>query len=126
MWVIVVNKDLQEFRDNTLSDIIGGDKPKENYMSYRFGRFNQTPFLPDAKVYKTKSGAERIINQVKSTDNSSWRSKYYNLWQRHLSCRKLSRQEWHDIINFELGKLERSYQTRKSKLEKKKNDFPLS
>lgn len=126
MWVIIVNKDLQEFRDSTLSDIIGGDKPKENYLSYQFSRFNSTTFLPQAKIYKTKSGAERIINKVKSTDNSSWRSKYYNLWQRHLSCRKLTRQEWHDIVNYELGKLERDYQIKKSKLQKKIDQFPLS
>lgn len=126
MWVIIVNKDLQEFRESTLSDIIGGDKPKENYLSYQFSRFNSTMFLPQAKVYKTKSGAERIINKVKSTDNSSWRSKYYNLWQRHLSCRKLTRQEWHDIVNYELGKLDRDYQIKKSKLQKKIEQFPLS
>jgi hypothetical protein len=125
MWVIIVNKDLQEFRDSTLSDIIGGDKPKENYLSYQFSRFNSTTFLPQAKVYKTKNGAERIISRVKSTDNSSWRSKYYNLWQRHLSCRKLTRQEWHDIVNYELGKLERDYQTKKSKLQKKIDQFTL-
>lgn len=126
MWVIIVNKDLQEFRDSTLSDIIGGDKPKENYLSYQFSRFNSTMFLPCAKVYKTKSGAERIINKVKSTDNSSWRSKYYNLYQRHLSCRRLTRQEWHDIVNYELGKLDRDYQIKKSKLQKKIDQFPLS
>ena len=126
MWVIVVNKDLQEFRDSTLSDIIGGDRVKDNYICYKFSRYNYSTFLPDAKVYKTKSGAEKVINIIKNTDNSSWRSKYYNLWQKHLSCRKLSRQEWHDIVNFELAKLERSYQIRKSKLEKKKNQFPLS
>jgi hypothetical protein len=126
MWVIVVNKDLQEFRDSTLSDIIGGNKPKENYLNYRFSRYNYGTFLPEAKVYKTKSGAEKVITQIKNTDNSSWRSKYYNLWQTHLSCRKLSRHEWHDIVNFELAKLERSYQIRKSKLEKKKTQFPLS
>jgi hypothetical protein len=125
MWVIIVNKDLQEFRESTLSDIIGGDKPKENYLSYQFSRFNSTMFLPQAKVYKTKSGAERIINKVKSTDNSSWRSKYYNLYQRHLSCRKLTRQEWHDIVNYELGKLDRDYQIKKSKLQKKIDQFPL-
>lgn len=125
MWVIIVNKDLQEFRESTLSDIIGGDKPKENYLSYQYSRFNSTMFLPQAKVYKTKSGAERIINKVKSTDNSSWRSKYYNLWQRHLSCRKLTRQEWHDIVNYELGKLDRDYQIKKSKLQKKIDQFPL-
>lgn len=126
MWVIIVNKDLQEFRESTLSDIIGGDKPKENYLSYQYSRFNSTMFLPQAKVYKTKSGAERIINKVKSTDNSSWRSKYYNLWQRHLSCRKLTRQEWHDIVNYELVKLDRDYQIKKSKLQKKIDQFPLS
>lgn len=71
MWMIIVNKDLQEFRESTLSGIIGGDKPKENYLSYQYSRFNSTMFLPQAKVYKTKSVAERIINKVKSTDNSS-------------------------------------------------------
>lgn len=126
MWIIIVNKNLQEYRDHKLLEILNDEKPKESYLYYKFNRYNYNSFLPDAKIYKTKSGAEKLLYEIKKEDKTSWRSKFYNLNDKELSIRKLSREEWHQIVNFELTKLEMNYLSKKSKLEKKKSQFPLS
>lgn len=126
MWIILVNKDLQEIRNNVLTELLNNEKPKESYLNYRYGRFSHSGFLPDAKVYKTKSGAERLISEFKSSNNTTWKSKFHLINEKELSVRKLTREEWHMIIDFELSKLDTSYQRNKSKLMKKKTQFPLS
>ena len=76
MWIILVNKDLQEIRNNVLTELLNNEKSKESYLNYRYGRFSHSGFLPDAKVYKTKSGAESG-NPVK--DCTDIRINYFSL-----------------------------------------------
>jgi hypothetical protein len=120
MWVITVYNTLQEYRDSILSEMVSGDKPVERYLTYRYKRYNYTSFLPGSKFYKTKSGADRMLEKAKNGSSNSWRSQFYQLYGKHLSCRKLSIEEWNQVIDYELNNLERSYQSRKAKLEKKR------
>lgn len=125
MWVILISKDLQEWRESALSEIFENniDKKEERYLSRtnsKFNKYNYTVFLPNAITYKTKSGAERMVADIKKSDNSSWRSKYHNLYEKHLSVRKITVEEWNKIINHELSKLDKSYNFKKSEINKKR------
>ncbi len=125
MWVIIVNKNLSTHRDVVISGLLDGVKSPENYLSKPSGyKYNSTSYLGGSLVYKTKSGADRVIKRFNSNSNKdSYSSKYSWIKDSHLSSRKLSREEWYIIVNDEIHRLESKYKISRSKLESKLSQY---
>lgn len=126
MWVIVVNKNLQQKRENRISEILQ-EESIDNYNSYLYyihGKYNTTLSIHYAKIYKTESGAERVIKQVKSDNNRyHFSNRFYWIKDFEFSIRKITKEEWHSIITAKLNKLDMDYNRKRIKLLKEKDNF---
>ena len=117
MWVVLVNSNLEEKRDNRISELLDIKKDKvDNYLSYQYGRYSSSTSFLFAKNYKTKSGAERMISKILKSGNNSYSSKFYYLKDKDFSVRKLTNDEWNSTINHKISQLESSYNKRRNEL----------
>lgn len=124
MWVIIVDRNLEEKRENRISDILN-EKNNENYLSFSYSRYNTTPSTHYAKIYKTKSGAERIIRKIKSESSSisNFSSKFYWIKNCQFSIRKLTKEEWQSIMINKINNLDNSYKIKREELIKEKDNY---
>ena len=122
MWVILVNSDLSSHRENYINVLLEYNNSglKEEYLMNPIGRkyFTSTSYIKYAKIYKNRSGAEKTINLF----NKGY-DKFKYLKGKHLSCRKLSIDEWNSSIDNEISDLNRKYQRDLSKIESKKFSY---
>lgn len=125
MWIILVTN-LASHRDNLLSDIFNekienvSEKFISNFSTYRLYICDN---IGNAKVYKSKSGAERLVKNVANTQNDYYKNKYSLVKGKHLVARKLTISEWNSIIDGEKAKLHNTYMRKLSKLEAKKSGY---
>jgi hypothetical protein len=74
-------------------------------------------------IFKTESGAIRFIEEFNNTDiiSKSWfTNKFSWIKDRTLSLRKLTKEEYFDIIDSQIGMKKIKFQKSISKLEKQK------
>jgi len=127
MWVIQVTSNLNHQRDLHISQIL--DQPNQcSYLFKRSGnsKWSSTPIIQTADVWKTRSGAERIVNKFNQTDEiskSKWNNPFNWLRDSHLSIRKLTVEEWNLIIDWEISNLDRNYNEAKTKLSIKRSGY---
>lgn len=124
MYVIIVEKDIISHRDSIISDIIG-DRPIQQpvYLSKKSGsnKFSTTTALNFALIYKTESGAKRVIADFNSRNHyNNSRSRFYWITDRHLSFRKLTKEEYNSIIDGKISILDNTYHWKRNKLLSKK------
>ena len=124
MWVIVAYKSLQEKRDNRISELIG-DYHSKQYLALRSGnkKYHTASIPAHAKIFKTESGANRIIEEFNSLNfetRKSYNNKFSWVAEYALATYKLTKEEWDQVVDTELYILENRYQRGKSKLLKKK------
>lgn len=124
MWVIVVHSGIEGKRDDIISDLIG-DRRQELYLNKMSGnrKYSVAYNLLSAMLFKTESGANRIIEEFNNTDKIS-KSHYLNKFNwindRALSLRKLTKEEYFNIIDSQIGMKKIKFEKSISKLEKQK------
>lgn len=122
MYVIIVEKDIISHRDNMISDILG-ESIQAVYLSKKSGsnKFSTTTALNFALIYKTESGAKRVIADFNSRNHyNNSRSRFYWIMDRHLSFRKLTKEEYNSIIDGKISILDNTYHWKRNKLLSKK------
>lgn len=126
MWVITASKGIEHQRDNKILDILE-EKPNFQFLSKRVhgnSKYSTTPIVEYAIIFKTESGALRLIKNFNSDTNKSYfTSKFSWIKDYVLSVRKLTKEEWERFINFEISRLDNKYQKQRSKLLDKKNQY---
>jgi hypothetical protein len=124
MWVIILHDGVDGKRDDLISNLIG-NRYQERYLSKISGnkKYSVAYNLLAAMIFKTESGAIRIIEEFNSTDKiskSQYSSKFNWINDRALSLRKLTKEEYFDIIDSQIGMKKIKFQRSISKLEKQK------
>lgn len=126
MWVITASKGIEHQRDNKILDILE-EKPNFQFLSKRVrgnSKYSTTPIVEYAVIFKTESGALRLIKNFNSDTNKSYfTSKFSWIKDYVLSVRKITKEEWERFINFEISRLDNKYQKQRSKLLDKKNQY---
>lgn len=121
MWIIIVSDDQSESRNTVLDSLLENNKPIENYLSNLRSHWSSSASINFAKVWKTESGAKKILKLFESQKDSDWRkNKFYYIKSKHLHIRKMTKEEWNSIIDNKIRVLESSYLSNKIKLERKK------
>lgn len=127
MWLIIVDKDIEEKRENRISEILNEkvENYYKHYLTFSHGKYTTTLSPHFAKIYKTKSGAERMINQINSDSNKlcNFSSKFYWIKNYQFSVRKLTKEEWDEIINVKLNSLDNEYKRKRERLLKEKDKY---
>ena len=126
MWVITASKGIEHQRDNKILDILE-EKPNFQFLSKRVrgnSKYSTTPIVEYAIIFKTESGALRLIKNFNSDTNKSYFTNKFSWIKDYvLSVRKLTKEEWERFINFEISRLDNKYQKQRSKLLDKKNQY---
>ena len=123
MWILTLTKDIADARDNTIASLLG-EPVNELFVSFRFKRFTYSNSISNSKVYSNKTTVIRFIdNFEKDVNKHRYTNKYHSIQNFKVSYRKLTRQEWNQIIDSELNILQHSYNIRKKKIEDKRNKF---
>jgi hypothetical protein len=102
-----------------------GNRYQERYLSKISGnkKYLVAYNLLAAMIFKTESGAIRFIEEFNNTDiiSKSWfTNKFSWIKDRTLSLRKLTKEEYFDIIDSQIGMKKIKFQKSISKLEKQK------
>ena len=126
MWVIVVNRNITLHRDNRIAELIG-DYSTQEYLAKRpSSKYNSTSEIRFSLVFKTESGAKRIIEKFNSdVQKSNYSNKFNWIKDYVLSIRKMTQDEWNSKIDFELSKLDNKYKRQRDKLTSKINQYEL-
>ena len=124
MWVIILHDGVDGKRDDLISNLIG-NRYQELYLSKISGnkKYLVAYNLLAAMIFKTESGAIRFIEEFNNTDiiSKSWfTNKFSWIKDRTLSLRKLTKEEYFDIIDSQIGMKKMKFQKSISKLEKQK------
>lgn len=124
MWVIILHDGVDGKRDDLISNLIG-NRYQELYLSKISGnkKYLVAYNLLAAMIFKTESGAIRFIEEFNNTDiiSKSWfTNKFSWIKDRTLSLRKLTKEEYFDIIDSQIGMKKIKFQKSISKLEKQK------
>jgi hypothetical protein len=125
MWVIVLNRGLNQHRDNRISEIMGESITKE-YLSKRNGSkvYYTTSNIQWAQIFKTESGALRVINEFNlDTDKSRYYNKFNWVKDRVMSIYKMTREEYEQSCDVEISRLNNKYNKQLAKLTKKKSEY---
>jgi hypothetical protein len=123
MWILTLTKDIVDTRDNTIASLLG-EKIDEVFVCLRFKRFTYSNSITSAKVYSNKATVIKFINEFdKDVNKHRYTNKYYSIQNFKVSYRRLTRQEWNQIIDRELYEVEQVYNIRKKKIEEKRNKF---
>jgi hypothetical protein len=123
MWVIVLNRGLIQHRDSRISEIIGESNIKE-YLSKRDKRYHSTSSLQWAQVFKTESGALRVINDFNlDGDKLRYSNKFNWVKDKVMSIYKMTREEYEQCCDFEISRLNNKYNKQLSRLNKKKSEY---
>ncbi len=123
MWILTLTKDIADARDKTIASLLG-EKIDEVFVCLRFKRFSYSNSIANAKVYSNKATVIRFINGFeKDVNKHRYTNKYHSIQNFKVSYRRLTRQEWNQIIDRELYEVEQVYSIRKKKIEEKRNKF---
>lgn len=125
MWVIVVNKNLNLHRDNRIAELIG-DYSTQEYLAKRSSnsKYHSTSDIKFSLIFKTESGARRIIEQFNSdVQKNHYSNKFYWIEDYVLSIRKMTQDEWMSKIDVELSILDNKYKRQRDKLITKRNQY---
>jgi hypothetical protein len=101
MWVVTIYSTKDSYRDGLLGDLLSAKSEYEEFL-YVVGnnRFSNCSSISIAKIFKTQSGAERIVKKFNDDINKiNYNSKYYWIRFKFLSYRKLSESEWLDLLD---------------------------
>lgn len=133
MWVIRIFSDLAEKRANTLSNVFDNTEDTLGIKSYmsdissRFKKVNITYNLPNAKIYKSKHSADRLIREFEKESNSTrdiyWDNKFYFIKGRILQLYKLSSREFNSIIDNKIIEESNKHQLKVSKLDNLRSGY---
>lgn len=124
MWVIILHDGVDGKRDDLISNLID-NRYQELYLSKISGnkKYSVAYNLLAAMIFKTESGAIRFIEEFNNTDtiSKSWfTNKFSWIKDRTLSLRKLTKEEYFDIIDSQIVIKKVKFQKSISKLENQK------
>lgn len=124
MWVIILHDGVDGKRDDLISNLIG-NRYQELYLSKISGnkKYSVAYNLLAAMIFKTESGAIIFIEEFNNTDtiSKSWfTNKFSWIKDRTLSLRKLTKEEYFDIIDSQIVIKKVKFQKSISKLENQK------
>ena len=124
MWVIILHDGVDGKWDDLISNLIGNSY-QELYLSKISGnkKYSVAYNLLAAMIFKTESGAIRFIEEFNNTDtiSKSWfTNKFSWIKDRTLSLRKLTKEEYFDIIDSQIVIKKVKFQKSISKLENQK------
>jgi hypothetical protein len=134
MWVILVDTEISIKRDNKISEIFDVlPAYSTNYLMKNVNKYSQTSYLLNALIFKTESGAQRIVDDFNNKtidEKKSYKSSFIWIYNYHLSVKKLTQSEWvkyiNDKIDREKIKFQRAtikHQKNLIKLEKQKTSY---
>jgi hypothetical protein len=126
MWVIVVNNNTSDHRDSYLSSLFG-DQPKNTGVyvsSLNSTKYSTTAYFGNAKIFKSQSRAENFVKKFNDdTNKNQYTNKFSWIHDKHLSIRKLTKDEWDSLIDTQIRLLKARHDRALSKLEMKKYNY---
>jgi hypothetical protein len=123
MWILTLTRDTAEARDNTIAELLG-EPINETFVGFRFKRFTHSNSVTNAKVYTNKATVVRFVNEFeKDVNKNRYSNKYHSIQNFKVSYRKLTLQEWNQIIDSQLHNIEQTYLRHKKKIESNRNKF---
>ena len=140
MWVIRSFSDLAEKRTSTLNSVLDNcDEDIFEYKSFisdsnsKFKKISITNRLSNAKIYKSKSGAEKLIkefekastSQAELNDSMHWDSKFYFIRGKILQVYKLSIGEYNNIIDDKITHEDEKYKLKVYELNNLRSKYKL-
>lgn len=124
MWVIIVDTEISSKRDNRISEIFDTLPAYSiNYLMKSVKKYSQTSYIQNALIFKTESGANKIVDDFNSKtfeERRSYNSKYSWISNYYLSVKKLTPTEWNNYIDTKINYVNMKYQRTISKIEKKR------
>lgn len=124
MWVIIVDTEISSKRDNRISEIFDTLPAYSiNYLMKSVNKYSQTSYIQNALIFKTESGANKIVDDFNSKtfeERKSYNSKYSWISNYYLSVKKLTPTEWNNYIDTKINYVSMKYQRTISKIEKKR------
>ena len=118
MWIIIVNNNQAEHRDNKISNLLGDILlEKEKYLTKTsYGKYLDTPFIASAITFKTESRAVKLISSFEENLNKTQMNGAFRwISDKKLSYRKLSKEEWDNIIDIKIMKLNNKHNSQINK-----------
>lgn len=125
MYVVVANKGLWLHRENRIAEIVGDITTKE-FVTKRSGsnKYYTSSNTIWALVFKTESGAKRLIQDFNSDTQKERFSNKFNWIKDHvLSVQKLTKEEYEKICDHEIEMLKKRYDRQLAKLSNKKSQY---
>lgn len=120
MWAIILYKDLQKKRDSVISQLIYEENAKNyEYVSkYRGNRIVSRYSIDESSIiFKTKRGAQNWLKKYEMNKNDF----SYSLVRNNiLTLRKISKEEWEEIVDRQIKKLDIEHQIKRNSLMRKK------
>jgi hypothetical protein len=126
MWVIGVYNDISEYRNFRISELTGDNSNRQFLGLYSGNKKYSKCSIFQAKVFKNKNYADKIVEEFNSLNIETKRgytNKFSWMSDCVLSVYKLKQEEWLQIIDFEISKLDNRYQKQKSRLLKKRQSY---
>lgn len=127
MWVIIVDTEISSRRDNRISEIFDTLPAYSiNYLMKSVNKYSQTSYMQNALIFKTESGANRIVDDFNSKtveERKSYKSKYSWINNYYLSVKKLTPTEWNNYIDTKINYANIKHQRTISRIEKQRNSY---
>lgn len=123
MWIIVVNNNLNQRRDNLINELLQEKVDTEEfYLCKVGGKYNTTRSIFNAVTFKKKSYCEKFVkefNESKVQKISFQYDKFYWVKDKYIGFREITFEEQLKNIDTERYLLEKEYRERKNKIEEK-------
>jgi len=120
MWAIILYKDLQKKRDSVISQLIYEENAKNyEYVSKYHGNRIISRYSIDESsiVFKTKRGAQNWLRKYEMNKNNFCYSMVRN---NILTLIKISKEEWEEMVDRQIKKLDLKHQIKRNSLMRKK------
>jgi len=135
MWVIRSFSDLAEKRTSTLNSVLdNSDGDIFEYKSFisdsnsKFKKISITNRSSNAKIYKSKSGAEKLIKEFEKASTSQAElndNKFYFIRGKILQVYKLSIGEYNNIIDDKITHEDEKYKLKVYELNNLRSKYKL-
>ena len=125
MFVIAVYKNIEEYRNSRLDQLLEGNtKTLKKYLSKNGRRFGETIHLLYCEYWKTSSAPTKIINEWNKLENKrDWKGKFSSVWGDYLVVEKLSKEEWNSLMDQKIQSFKNRLNKQIQDIEKERNEY---
>ncbi len=123
MWIITVHTSKQSYRDGIINNLVGEIPSYEEFL-YKVNsnsKYSNCTGLHLALTFKTEGGAARVVSDfTNDPDRGSSKSRYYWIKDKHLSYRKISKEEWNRLMDDKENSMKEKHRRELAKLDAKR------